>query len=126
MNLFLHPHPPTRYSRSERQLLLYSAKALAGGPLAVLGLDVAPSTLLPNYDPDTSLVLLTGKVSRGAQVRGRGQMRGDWVKTTLADHLTLPSVTPSRVTPECFCTSCSLRPLSSWSVAASLRLTPTR
>ncbi|XP_070269194.1 coronin-7 [Myotis yumanensis] len=48
-------------SRSERQLLLYSAKALAGGPLAVLGLDVAPSTLLPNYDPDTSLVLLTGK-----------------------------------------------------------------
>ncbi|XP_072798690.1 coronin-7 isoform X1 [Vicugna pacos] len=48
-------------SRSERQLLLYSAEALAGGPLAVLGLDVAPSTLLPCYDPDTSLVLLTGK-----------------------------------------------------------------
>lgn len=48
-------------SRSERQLLLYSAKALAGGPSAVLGLDVAPSTLLPSYDPDTSLVLLTGK-----------------------------------------------------------------
>ncbi|XP_036266119.1 coronin-7 isoform X1 [Pipistrellus kuhlii] len=48
-------------SRSERQLLLYSAKALASGPLAVLGLDTAPSTLLPNYDPDTSLVLLTGK-----------------------------------------------------------------
>ncbi|CAK6444740.1 unnamed protein product [Pipistrellus nathusii] len=48
-------------SRSERQLLLYSAKALASGPLAVLGLDTAPSTLLPIYDPDTSLVLLTGK-----------------------------------------------------------------
>ncbi|XP_036134423.1 coronin-7 [Molossus molossus] len=48
-------------SRSERQLLLYSAKALASGPLAVLGLDVAPSTLLPSYDPDTGLVLLTGK-----------------------------------------------------------------
>uniref|UniRef100_A0A8C0SLV6 Coronin n=1 Tax=Canis lupus familiaris TaxID=9615 RepID=A0A8C0SLV6_CANLF len=48
-------------SRSERQLLLYPAEALAGGPLAVLGLDVAPSTLLPSYDPDTSLVLLTGK-----------------------------------------------------------------
>ncbi|XP_040111710.1 coronin-7 isoform X4 [Oryx dammah] len=48
-------------SRSERQLLLYSAKALASGPSAVLGLDVAPSTLLPSYDPDTSLVLLTGK-----------------------------------------------------------------
>ncbi|KAB0382844.1 hypothetical protein FD755_004761 [Muntiacus reevesi] len=48
-------------SRSERQLLLYSAEALAGGPSAVLGLDVAPSTLLPSYDPDTGLVLLTGK-----------------------------------------------------------------
>ncbi|XP_023567541.1 coronin-7 isoform X2 [Octodon degus] len=48
-------------SRSERQLLLYMADALASGPLAVLGLDVAPSTLLPSYDPDTSLVLLTGK-----------------------------------------------------------------
>ncbi|KAF6271355.1 coronin 7 [Rhinolophus ferrumequinum] len=48
-------------SRSERQLLLYSSKALASGPLAVLGLDVAPSTLLPSYDPDTGLVLLTGK-----------------------------------------------------------------
>ncbi|XP_054445494.1 coronin-7 isoform X2 [Pteronotus mesoamericanus] len=48
-------------SQSERQLLLYSAKALDVGPLAVLGLDVAPSTLLPSYDPDTRLVLLTGK-----------------------------------------------------------------
>ncbi|XP_069875784.1 coronin-7-like [Dipodomys merriami] len=48
-------------SRSERQLLLYAADALAGGACAVLGLDVAPSTLLPSYDPDTSLVLLTGK-----------------------------------------------------------------
>lgn len=38
------------------------ADALADGPSAVLGLDVAPSTLLPSYDPDTSLVLLTGKV----------------------------------------------------------------
>ncbi|XP_054992964.1 coronin-7 isoform X1 [Sorex araneus] len=48
-------------SRSERQLLLYAAQALADGPLVVLGLDVAPSTLLPIYDPDTSVVLLTGK-----------------------------------------------------------------
>lgn len=54
-------------SRSERQLLLYSAEALAGGPSAVLGLDVAPSTLLPIYDRDTGLVLLTGKVGWGAQ-----------------------------------------------------------
>ncbi|XP_017657022.1 coronin-7 isoform X3 [Nannospalax galili] len=48
-------------SRSERQLQLYTADALTGGPSAVLGLDVAPSTLLPSYDPDTGLVLLTGK-----------------------------------------------------------------
>uniref|UniRef100_A0A2K5BZ44 Coronin n=1 Tax=Aotus nancymaae TaxID=37293 RepID=A0A2K5BZ44_AOTNA len=48
-------------SRSERQILLYEAESLAGGPLAVLGLDVAPSTLLPSYDSDTGLVLLTGK-----------------------------------------------------------------
>ncbi|KAK2097458.1 Coronin-7 [Saguinus oedipus] len=48
-------------SRSERQMLLYEAETLAGGPLAVLGLDVAPSTLLPSYDSDTGLVLLTGK-----------------------------------------------------------------
>jgi coronin-7 len=49
-------------SRSERQLLLYAADALASGASAVLSLDVAPSTLLPSYDPDTGLVLLTGKV----------------------------------------------------------------
>lgn len=48
-------------SRSERQLQLYMADALADGPSAVLGLDVAPSTLLPSYDADTGLVLLTGK-----------------------------------------------------------------
>lgn len=66
MDLFLHtPYP--LHSQSERQLLLYSAKALTAGPLAVLGLDVAPSTLLPSYDPDTRLVLLTGKVGWGAQ-----------------------------------------------------------
>lgn len=63
-------------SRSERQLLLYSAKALAGGPSAVLGLDVAPSTLLPSYDPDTSLVLLTGKVGWGAQAGALGRYWG--------------------------------------------------
>ncbi|XP_005081724.1 coronin-7 isoform X1 [Mesocricetus auratus] len=48
-------------SRSERQLQLYMADALTDGPSVVLGLDVAPSTLLPSYDPDTGLVLLTGK-----------------------------------------------------------------
>ncbi|NXP81690.1 CORO7 protein, partial [Ramphastos sulfuratus] len=48
-------------SRSERRILLYRAQALPNGPLSVLGLDVAPSTLLPFYDEDTSVVFLTGK-----------------------------------------------------------------
>ncbi|POI19970.1 hypothetical protein CIB84_016284, partial [Bambusicola thoracicus] len=48
-------------SRSERRILLYHAQALPNGPLCVLGLDVAPSTLLPFYDEDTSVVFLTGK-----------------------------------------------------------------
>ncbi|NWI39555.1 CORO7 protein, partial [Picathartes gymnocephalus] len=48
-------------SRSERRILLYRAQALPEGPLSVLGLDVAPSTLLPFYDEDTSIVFLTGK-----------------------------------------------------------------
>ncbi|NXU69050.1 CORO7 protein, partial [Horornis vulcanius] len=48
-------------SRSERRILLYQAQALPEGPLSVLGLDVAPSTLLPFYDEDTSVVFLTGK-----------------------------------------------------------------
>lgn len=39
----------------------YSVKARASGLLAVLGLDMAPSILLSSYDPDTGLVLLTGK-----------------------------------------------------------------
>lgn len=63
--------PKPLCSQSERQLLLYEAEALAGGPLAVLGLDVAPSTLLPSYDPDTGLVLLTGKVGWAAGWSGR-------------------------------------------------------
>uniref|UniRef100_A0A8B9TYB5 Coronin n=1 Tax=Anas platyrhynchos TaxID=8839 RepID=A0A8B9TYB5_ANAPL len=48
-------------SRSERRILLYRAQALPDGPLSVLGLDVAPSTLLPFYDEDTGVVFLTGK-----------------------------------------------------------------
>ncbi|NXA22245.1 CORO7 protein, partial [Ibidorhyncha struthersii] len=48
-------------SRSERRILLYRAQALPEGPLSVLGLDVAPSTLLPFYDEDTGIVFLTGK-----------------------------------------------------------------
>ncbi|NWQ71022.1 CORO7 protein, partial [Neopipo cinnamomea] len=48
-------------SRSERRILLYRAQALPEGPLSILGLDTAPSTLLPFYDEDTSVVFLTGK-----------------------------------------------------------------
>ncbi|XP_061848120.1 coronin-7 isoform X2 [Colius striatus] len=48
-------------SRSERKILLYRAQALPEGPVSVLSLDVAPSTLLPFYDEDTSVVFLTGK-----------------------------------------------------------------
>ncbi|NXQ95267.1 CORO7 protein, partial [Sagittarius serpentarius] len=48
-------------SRSERRILLYRAQALPDGPLSVLSLDMAPSTLLPFYDEDTSVVFLTGK-----------------------------------------------------------------
>lgn len=55
------PSSPPR-SRSERRILLYRAQALPEGPLSVLGLDVAPSTLLPFYDEDTGVVFLTGKV----------------------------------------------------------------
>ncbi|NXU54148.1 CORO7 protein, partial [Turnix velox] len=47
--------------RSERRIFLYRANALPEGPLSVLGLGVAPSTLLPFYDEDTSVVFLTGK-----------------------------------------------------------------
>ncbi|XP_073218897.1 coronin-7 isoform X5 [Lepidochelys kempii] len=48
-------------SRSERQLYLSDAASLAAGPLAVLSIDTAPSTLIPFYDPDTSVAFLTGK-----------------------------------------------------------------
>ncbi|NXI39086.1 CORO7 protein, partial [Galbula dea] len=48
-------------SRSERRILLYRAQALREGPLSILSLDVAPSTLLPFYDEDTGVVFLTGK-----------------------------------------------------------------
>ncbi|KAF4092609.1 hypothetical protein AMELA_G00022710, partial [Ameiurus melas] len=47
--------------RSERQLHLFSAESLASGPVATVPADVSPSTLIPFYDADTSLVILTGK-----------------------------------------------------------------
>ncbi|XP_053132000.1 coronin-7 isoform X2 [Hemicordylus capensis] len=48
-------------SRSERQLSLYQAETLATGPVAVVSLDVSPSTLIPFYDADTGVAFLTGK-----------------------------------------------------------------
>uniref|UniRef100_W5M359 Coronin n=1 Tax=Lepisosteus oculatus TaxID=7918 RepID=W5M359_LEPOC len=48
-------------SRSERQIYLYAVESLASGPVASVGTDVSPSTLIPFYDEDTSTVILTGK-----------------------------------------------------------------
>ncbi|XP_015246707.1 PREDICTED: coronin-7-like isoform X2 [Cyprinodon variegatus] len=48
-------------SRSERELYLFSADSLSSGPVASTALNVSPSTLIPFYDPDTSVVILTGK-----------------------------------------------------------------
>ncbi|XP_059204248.1 coronin-7 [Centropristis striata] len=48
-------------SRSERGLYLYSADSLSSGAVASTQLDVSPSTLIPFYDADTSVLILTGK-----------------------------------------------------------------
>ncbi|KAM3827017.1 coronin-7-like isoform 3-T3 [Vipera latastei] len=48
-------------SRSERQLSLHQAEALAAGPLATISLDISPSILIPFYDMDTSVAFFTGK-----------------------------------------------------------------
>ncbi|XP_073350573.1 coronin-7 [Pagrus major] len=48
-------------SRSERGLYLYSTDSLSTGSIASAMVDVSPSTLIPFYDPDTSVVILTGK-----------------------------------------------------------------
>uniref|UniRef100_A0A8C7YWZ9 Coronin n=1 Tax=Oryzias sinensis TaxID=183150 RepID=A0A8C7YWZ9_9TELE len=48
-------------SRSERVLYLYSAESLSSGVVASIPVNVSPSTLIPFYDPDTSVVILTGK-----------------------------------------------------------------
>ncbi|XP_032442849.1 coronin-7-like isoform X3 [Xiphophorus hellerii] len=48
-------------SRSERVLYLFSADSLSSGPIANAALNVSPSTLIPFYDPDTSVVILSGK-----------------------------------------------------------------
>ncbi|XP_030592272.1 coronin-7-like isoform X1 [Archocentrus centrarchus] len=48
-------------SRSERGLYLYSADCLSAGVITSTPVNVSPSTLIPFYDPDTSVVILTGK-----------------------------------------------------------------
>uniref|UniRef100_A0A8K9WWY0 Coronin n=1 Tax=Oncorhynchus mykiss TaxID=8022 RepID=A0A8K9WWY0_ONCMY len=48
-------------SRSERTLYLHSVESLSSGAIASAPTDVSPSTLIPFYDPDTSVVILTGK-----------------------------------------------------------------
>ncbi|KAI3359223.1 hypothetical protein L3Q82_002748 [Scortum barcoo] len=48
-------------SRSERGLYLYSADSLSSGAVTSTAIDVSPSTLIPFYDQDTSVVILTGK-----------------------------------------------------------------
>uniref|UniRef100_A0A3P8SBI7 Coronin n=1 Tax=Amphiprion percula TaxID=161767 RepID=A0A3P8SBI7_AMPPE len=48
-------------SRSERVLYLFSANHLSSGAVSSTPVNVSPSTLIPYYDPDTSIVILTGK-----------------------------------------------------------------
>ncbi|XP_031733589.1 coronin-7-like isoform X4 [Anarrhichthys ocellatus] len=48
-------------SRSERILSLYSADSVSSGAIACTSIDTSPSTLIPFYDPDTSVVILTAK-----------------------------------------------------------------
>ncbi|XP_028267214.1 coronin-7-like isoform X1 [Parambassis ranga] len=48
-------------SRSERGLYLYSADSLSSGAITCTPVNVSPSTLIPFYDPDTAVVILTGK-----------------------------------------------------------------
>lgn len=47
--------------QSERGLYLYSADSLSSGAVSNINVDVSPSTLIPFYDPDTSVVILAGK-----------------------------------------------------------------
>lgn len=56
------------YSRSERGLYLYSASSLSAGAVSSIPVNVSPSTLIPYYDPDTSVVILTGKVSTQTEI----------------------------------------------------------
>ncbi|XP_054861305.1 coronin-7-like isoform X3 [Amphiprion ocellaris] len=48
-------------SRSERVLYLFSANHLSSGAVSSTPVNISPSTLIPYYDPDTSIVILTGK-----------------------------------------------------------------
>ncbi|XP_062514587.1 coronin-7-like [Corticium candelabrum] len=47
--------------QSCRQLSLYNTEDLAAGPITVKNIDVAPSLLIPHFDPDTNVVFLSAK-----------------------------------------------------------------
>uniref|UniRef100_A0A3Q1FAQ0 Coronin n=1 Tax=Acanthochromis polyacanthus TaxID=80966 RepID=A0A3Q1FAQ0_9TELE len=49
------------FNRSERVLYLFSADHLSSGAVSSTPVNVSPSTLIPYYDPDTSILILTGK-----------------------------------------------------------------
>uniref|UniRef100_A0A672HV93 Coronin n=1 Tax=Salarias fasciatus TaxID=181472 RepID=A0A672HV93_SALFA len=48
-------------SLSERGIYLYSADSLSSGAIASIPISISPSTLIPFYDPDTGVVILSGK-----------------------------------------------------------------
>lgn len=48
-------------AQSERGLFLYATDSLSSGAVSNVYVNVSPSTLVPFYDPDTSVVILTGK-----------------------------------------------------------------
>lgn len=48
-------------SHSERGLYLYSADSLSSGAIASTPINASPSTLIPFYDPDTGVVIVSGK-----------------------------------------------------------------
>nr|XP_043906528.1 coronin-7-like isoform X3 [Solea senegalensis] len=46
---------------SQRQLYLHPADSLSSRAIAIVDVGISPSTLIPFYDPDTSVAILTGK-----------------------------------------------------------------
>ena len=97
-------------SRSYRLLCLYSADSLSSGAIASIQVDIAPSTLIPFYDPDNSVVFLTGKVNEN-KTKSKCHCRQELVR--------IYNVFPlfSRVILECTCMRSSLRSRTLWTAA---------